>query len=156
MRAVDDLDVSIRQVRSTIFELNQRWSATESMRGEILAICEESAKALGFRPACDLAGPIDNAVVEPTRGHLLLCLREALSNVARHARAGRASVAVEVHAGRVTLTVADDGIGCAPTTERPSSGLDNMLVRAESLGGWFSIDAPAAGGTVVIWDVPLQ
>jgi signal transduction histidine kinase len=155
MRSVDDLDVSIRQVRSTIFELNERWSASDSVRGEILAICDDSAKAIGFRPACDLTGPIDSAIDEPTRGHLLLCLREALSNVARHARADRASVAVHVHGGRVTLTVADDGVGCAPTTDRLSSGLDNMLVRAESLGGRFSIDAPAAGGTVVTWDVPL-
>lgn len=156
MRSVDDLDVSIRQVRSTIFELNQRWSTSESMRGEIRASCEDSAKALGFRPSCDLTGPIDSAIVEPTRGHLLLCLREALSNVARHARASRVWVAVTVHAGRVTLTVADDGVGCVLNTDLPLSGLDNMLVRAESLGGRFSIDARATGGTVITWDVPLE
>jgi signal transduction histidine kinase len=156
MRAVDDLDISIRQVRSTIFELHQRWSKTTSVRSEILAICDDSAKALGFRPSCDLSGPIDSAVVEPTRGHLLLCLREALSNVARHARAANAEVAVSVHAGRVSLTVTDDGVGYVPTTDVPSSGLHNMLVRAESLGGRFSIDARDVGGTVTTWDVPLE
>ena len=86
-RAIDDLDVSIRQIRSTIFELHQRWATAQSLRGEIVAICHESSKALGFTPSCDITGPIDSAVVEPTRGHALLCLREALSNVARHARA---------------------------------------------------------------------
>ena len=95
-RAVDDLDVSIRQVRSTIFELHQRWSAAQSLRGDIVGICDESAKALGFKPSCDIVGPIDSAVAEPTRGHLLLCLREALSNVARHARATAVEVDVSV------------------------------------------------------------
>ena len=73
MRAVDDLDVSIRQIRSTIFELHQRWATAQSLRGEIVAICDESAKALGFTPSCDISGPIDSAVVEPTRGPRCCC-----------------------------------------------------------------------------------
>ena len=87
---------------------------------------------------------------------LLLCLREALSNVARHACATNAEVAVSVHAGRVSLTVIDDGVGYVPTTDVPSSGLHNMLVCAESLGGRFAIDARDVGGTVTTWDVPLE
>ena len=73
-RAIDDLDTSIRHVRSTIFQLNQRWSATRSLRSEIVAICDESSEALGFTPSCDITGPIDSAVGEPALGHLLLCL----------------------------------------------------------------------------------
>lgn len=156
MRAVDDLDVSIRQVRSTIFELHQRWSTMQSLRHEIVAISEESAKSLGFKPSCDIAGPIDTAVTEPTRGHLLLCLREALANVARHARATTCDVVVSVRAGRLTLSVADDGVGYASTPGRQSSGLDNMQVRAESLGGHFSVGPRPGGGTVTAWDVPLS
>ncbi len=154
MRAVDDLDVSIRQIRSTIFELHQQWSTSASLRSDILAVCDESAPALGFRPSCDIDGPIDSAVEEPTRSHLLLCLRESLSNVARHARASRADVAVGVRDGRVVLTVADDGVGVV-TSDRPSSGLDNMRVRAQTLGGEFTIDNRATGGTITVWDVPL-
>ena len=154
-RAIDDLDVSIRQIRSTIFELHQRWATTQSLRGEIVAICHESSKALGFAPSCDIVGPIDSAVVEPTRSHALLCLREALSNVARHARATRVDVAVTVEPGRMSLTVSDDGIGYVPATNGHSSGMDNMLVRAQSLGGTFVIESSAGGGTVTIWEVPL-
>ncbi len=153
MRAVDDLDASIRQVRSTIFELHQRWATTQSLRSEIVAICDESAKALGYKPSCDIVGPIDTTITEPMRGHLLLCLREALSNVARHARASAVEVDVAVQNGRVTLQVVDNGVGYAPAPGHPSSGLDNMLVRAESLGGRFSIAAGDHNGTVVIWDV---
>jgi signal transduction histidine kinase len=155
MRAIDDLDTSIRHVRSTIFQLHQRWSATRSLRGEIVGICDESSKALGFTPSCDITGPIDSAVGEPTRGHVLLCLRESLSNVARHARATTTEVAVRVDAGRLTLTVADDGVGYVPRDGRQKSGLDNMLVRAGSLGGHFSIARRPEGGTLTTWDVPL-
>ena len=155
MRAVDELDASIRQVRSTIFDLHRRWATTQSLRSEIVAICEESAKALGYKPSCDIIGPIDSAVIEPTRSHLLLCLREALSNVARHACASAVQVSVAVQNGRATLRVVDNGVGFVPAPDRASSGLDNMLVRAESLGGHLSVAAGDVNGTIVVWDVPI-
>ena len=155
MRAVDDLDVSIRQVRSTIFELQQRRSSPQGVRDDIVAICDESGKALGFKPTSESRGPIDSVVTEPLRGQLLLCLREALSNVARHAEASNVQVSISVHGGRLNLRVADDGIGYRPVPGRRSSGLDNMRARAEALGGHFSIEPQPAGGTVATWDVPL-
>jgi len=155
VRAVDDLDASIRQVRSTIFELHQRWSTTQSLRSDIVVICEESSKALGYKPSCDIVGPVDNAVIEPIRGHLLLCIREALSNVARHARASSVQLEVMVHAGQLTLRVVDNGVGYAPRPGHVSSGLENMLVRAESLGGRFTIARGDDSGTVAVWEVPL-
>ncbi|HRB02779.1 MAG TPA: GAF domain-containing protein [Ilumatobacteraceae bacterium] len=155
MRAVDDLDVSIRQVRSTIFELHQRWSTTQSLRSDIVAICEESSKALGYKPQCDIVGPVDTTVMEPTRAHLLLCLREALSNVARHARASSAQVFVTLRNGQLTMRVVDNGVGFAPVPGHLCSGLDNMLVRAESLGGRFSITCGDDSGTVALWEVPV-
>lgn len=154
-RAVDDLDVSIRQVRSTIFELHHPWAPAVSLRGDVLAVCAESAKALGFKPMCDIVGPVDTAVVEPTRGHLLLCLREALSNAARHAQATEIRVDVSVVAGRLTLLVVDNGIGYRPHPGRQSSGLSNMQTRAEGLGGTFSIEAQPDRGTMITWTVPL-
>jgi signal transduction histidine kinase len=154
-RAVDDLDVSIRQIRSTIFELHRHWATAPSLRGEIVAICDESSKALGFKPSCDISGPIDSAVLEPARSHALLCLREALSNVARHARATRVEVVVSVAPGRLSLMVADDGIGYVPAPGSQSSGLDNMRVRAHALGGTFTIEPADGGGTMTTWDVPL-
>lgn len=155
-RAVDDLDVSIRQVRSTIFELHRPWAPGVSLRTDLLSVCAESAKALGFKPRCDLEGPLDSAVTEPARDHLLLCLREALANTARHAQATEIVVRVSVLVGRLTLEVVDDGIGYQPDAARQSSGLDNMRTRAEGLHGTFSISARAEGGTCVTWSVPLD
>ena len=155
MRSVDEIDMSIRQVRSTIFELHQLGSAQQSARTEVVAVCDDSAKALGFKPMLDINGPIDSAVDEQVRGHLLLCLRETLSNVARHARASAVDVTVIVTAGHLVLRVADDGVGYHPPSDQRSSGIDNMLVRAEALGGLFSIANRPEGGTLVTWDVPL-
>ncbi len=155
MRAVDDLDISIRQVRSTIFELHQRWVQESSLRSEILGVCRQASTTLGFTPRCDIDGPVDSAVGDLIRGHLLLCLREALSNVARHAQASNVEVRVVVRDGRVRLIVADDGIGYEPKPGQRSSGLDNMLVRAESLDGRFSIQPGVDTGAVIEWDVPL-
>jgi len=154
-RAVDDLDASIRQVRSTIFGLHQRWSVLHSLRADILLVCGESATTLGYKPLCDISGAIDSIVDEPTGGQFLLCLREALSNVARHADASRVTVNVVVDEGRLTLRVIDDGVGYWPTTGQHSSGLDNMRVRAEALGGVFSIEALPDRGTLTTWAVPI-
>ena len=155
MRAVDDLDISIRQVRSTIFELHQPWVDQLSLRLEIQEICNRAANSLGFKPTCHIIGPVDNALTELVRGHLLLCLREALSNVARHADATQVEVQVSVQDGRLRLSVTDNGVGYQPIAGQRSSGLDNMLVRAESLGGTFSIRARPNTGTITEWDVPL-
>jgi signal transduction histidine kinase len=155
MRAVDDLDVSIRQVRSTIFELHHPWAPVTTMRSDLLAICNESKQALGFTPRCDIEGPVDTFVAEPVRSHLLLCLREALSNTARHAQASTVAVHVRADADHVLLEVTDDGVGYRAFADRASSGLDNMRVRASALAGTFSIASRLEGGTVVTWDVPL-
>jgi signal transduction histidine kinase len=155
MRAVDDLDASIRQVRSTIFELHQQLTPTRSLRGDVIAISDEAAKALGFRPTCDIIGPIDSAVTESVGNHLLLCLREALSNVARHAHASSAQVKVTVHERRLTLHVIDNGVGFTMDDGATSSGLSNMAARAQVLGGHFSVHACDGGGTLTEWDVPL-
>ena len=155
MRSVDDLNVSIRLVRATIFELHERHSGRTNLRSDVLAICDESAVALGFKPSCDIDGPIDSAVAEPIRGHVLLCLREALSNVARHAQASSARVTISVRNGWLILSVADNGIGYRGAPGQRSSGLDNMHTRADAVGGRFSIAAVPSGGTVATWEAPI-
>ena len=88
------------------------------------------------------------------RPHVLAVLREALSNVSRHAGASRAEVALDVGAD-VVLTVTDDGIGIPHGGRR--SGLRNLTERAESCGGSFEVRrAGPDGGTVAIWRVPAR
>jgi signal transduction histidine kinase len=80
-------------------------------------------------------------------------LREALSDLARHAAATAAHVDVAVAAGRLTLTVTDDGRGPGEAERR--SGLANMRRRAEEHGGEFSLGAAEPRGTRLRWSVPI-
>jgi signal transduction histidine kinase len=87
------------------------------------------------------------------RPDVLAVLQETLSNAARHARASRVDVAIDVSAGRVSVTVTDDGIGVAPDAAR--GGLANLRERAERHGGTFEIRPVGSHGTEVCWSVPL-
>ncbi|MEU8268959.1 GAF domain-containing protein [Sphaerisporangium sp. NPDC049002] len=153
--AVDELDGTIRQIRSTIFALQTPPDAeAPSFRGQIVALVEGARGHLGFMPGLRMEGPVDNKVPPQLAEHLLAVLREALSNVVRHARASRADVAVEAAGGWLTLQVEDDGVGLAPGGRR--SGLRNLCDRATRFGGTFAAESAEEGGTRVVWRVPLD
>jgi signal transduction histidine kinase len=156
-QAVDDLDVTVRHVRSVIFELQPITSSGRSTRRDLLAVATEQARALGFDPIVRFDGPVDTAVDDRLAEHLLNTLREALSNVARHAQATRAEVDVTVANSQVTLNVTDNGIGFDGTAPTEGRGLGNMRQRAEQLGGILKVTPTKHGaGTHVMWQVPLQ
>jgi signal transduction histidine kinase len=153
-QAVDDIDVTVRQIRSAIFELQTTRVPGRSLRRELLAIGGDATNALGFEPVFRFEGPIDNAVADEVAEQLVAVLREALTNVARHAVASRVDVVVEVGGGALELTVTDDGIGFSG--DRPGGhGLDNMARRAEALGGEATVAPGAERGTVFRWRVPV-
>jgi signal transduction histidine kinase len=148
---VDDLDVTIRDIRGAIFEL--RSPAPASLRAELRGIVDESRAALGFRPEMRIDGPVDTAVPEAVRTALPAVLREALSNVAKHAHAKSARVHVVVGGDHTRLTVTDDGLGPGDATAT-GHGRANMAARAADLGGTFDLRAGPAGGAVLTWQVP--
>ncbi|HEU4839956.1 MAG TPA: ATP-binding protein, partial [Ilumatobacteraceae bacterium] len=101
-----------------------------------------------------LDGPIDTTVPTPIGDELVTTLREALSNVARHAQA--TAVDVEVTVGTdVLVRVHDDGVGLAGAERPAGHGMRNMAERAARLGGTFATTGAADGGTIVTWRVPL-
>ena len=108
--------------------------------------------ALGLRPRLVMEGPVDSLVPPELTPQLLAVLREALSNVARHARAGRVEVRVRAD-DHLLLTVTDDGVGIP--ADVCESGLRNMRERAEARGGTFTARPAPGGGTVLSWRVPL-
>jgi signal transduction histidine kinase len=154
VQAVDDLDVTVREVRSAIFELHTARVPGRSIRTEILEVAAEASRALGFEPIVRFDGPIDTLVEDALADHLLAVLREALSNVNRHAMAKAVEIAASVADGSIVLTITDDGLGPGDLA-LGGRGLANMRDRAGRLGGRASIDPGAAGGTVVTFAVPL-
>jgi signal transduction histidine kinase len=149
--AVADLDVTIRDIRSTIFELQH--SHELSVRADVRGLVKEYVPVLGFTPLVRTTGPLDTAVTRPLAEQLLAVLREALSNVARHAEANAAMVEVEATTGELVLRVTDNGKGLP--AERHESGLRNVRRRATELGGSARLLPEEPHGTRVEWRVPL-
>jgi signal transduction histidine kinase len=151
--AVDDLDETIKQIRSAIFGLHARPAADEAgLRDQILEVANQAAVALGFAPALRMSDRLDDDIPADVAEHLLGALREALSNAARHARATRVEVTVE-GGPELVLLVRDNGVGIKETGRR--SGLANLADRAGLLGGSMRTGLADGGGTELEWRVPL-
>jgi len=153
---IADVDDTIRQVRTSIFELGSD-GLSRGTRDDVLSLLEELRPVVGFDVRTSFEGPIDTAVPDRVRDHLLAVIREAVTNIGRHARATKATVAIAATGGQCRLRIEDDGCGMAESeTSGGGLGLGNLRRRAEKLHGQFEIDSPTAGGTVLIWQVPLS
>jgi len=153
-QAIDDLDDTIRGIRTTIFGLQPRWEKRQTIRQQVLAVAVEAAASLGFEPAIRFEGAVDALIGTDIAAALVPTVREALANVARHARATEVVVTLQA-GGDVTVIVRDNG-GGVPDDPRPEGhGLANMRQRAHALGGSFRIERAPGGGTRVEWRVPV-
>lgn len=108
---MDDLDITVRDVRAEIFELHTARLPGRSIRQELIQLCRESARALGFEPELRLDGPIDTAVSDSLADELFAVLREALTNIAKHACAKSGEVSVDARDPMLTAMVNDHGVG---------------------------------------------
>ncbi len=150
--SVDDLDLTVKHIRSAIFGLEASRPTTAGPRDQVLALVRESAKALGFEPNVLFDGPVDGVVSERGAAAMAATLREALSNVARHADATRVEVALVV-AGDVCLRVVDDGVGPPGEDASIGNGLRNMRARASELGGTMELRR-GEPGSILEWRIP--
>lgn len=153
--AIDELDETIRQIRSSIFALHApREPESPSLRAQIVGLVEDARGHLGFMPVLRMEGPLDATVSEEMAEHLLAVVRETLSNLVRHAKATSAAVDVRTEDGMLTLVVEDDGVGVPDEGRR--SGLRNLEERAQRLGGSLHIGSSESGGARLSWSVPLS
>jgi signal transduction histidine kinase len=142
--------------------LDNAEQATAELRDLAHGILPEALTRGGLRAAVEalasrMPGPVENAVsvgrlpaaVEATA---YFVIAEALTNVAKHARAGRAAVTARVEDGRLRVQVRDDGVGGA----RPDgSGLLGLTDRLAVLDGQLRVESPADGGSLVAADIPV-
>ena len=150
-KAVDELDETIRDIRTTIFELQHRQGG--SLRSLVRALVMEYAPVLGFTPTVRILGPVDTAVSSTLAQQVLAVLREALSNIARHAIADQAEVEIAASPSEVVLTVTDNGTGLP--ADRTESGLRNARRRAAAHGGVLELKPGEPSGTIFRWRVPV-
>jgi PAS domain S-box-containing protein len=153
-QAIDDIDDTIRDIRSAIFALHTRRPGGATLRDDVITIAHEAARGLGFEPAVTFDGPIDSAATDAMHHHLVATLREALSNVIRHAHATTVGVEVTIEQRDLVLRVGDDGAG-VDDPPGVGDGVANMRDRAEGLFGRYEVSSPSTGGTIVEWRVPI-
>lgn len=150
---VDDLDTTIKELRSAIFSLQAPSAGPGGVRGRLLDVTSEGAAASGVEPRVTFDGPVES-LPERVVDQLIPTLREALSNVVHHAHASSVRVGVSVADDQLELTVVDDGVGMADEV-LGGHGLANMARRAEKLGGTMSVEPVPAGGTSLRWVASL-
>jgi GAF domain-containing protein len=145
----DTLDEVIRNIRTSIFGLQQPRQAPAALQSRVMEIIDEHAPQLGFTASVSFTLPPGPGPDEPLAHDILAVTREALSNCARHARATAVTIALALQDGLITLEVTDNGRGLG--TPGRSSGLASMRRRAERNGGTLQTTAPAGGGTRLTW-----
>jgi signal transduction histidine kinase len=152
---IDQLDTTIQEIRNVIFELADSNEAS-GLRSRVNHVLRELEPTLPFRVRASFDGPVDTAVSKDVAEHLLAVLREAVTNVARHADATQASVDVAVREGSCVLVVSDNGRGLDDDGGSKGRGLANMQSRAHQLHGDVALTGNETGGTSLVWHVPLQ
>ena len=121
------------------------------LSGHGLAVALESLAATSAVPV-DLHVEVDGRLDEPLEVTAYYVVSEALTNVAKHARAGSASVEVVRRRGDLVVEVVDDGAGGADT--EGGTGLRGLADRVEALGGRLRVWTPRGGGTRVRAELP--
>ncbi len=123
-----------------------------NMRAETAQRVQAAGIALDWRiPTTEQALPVSAAAAL----NLNRLLREAVSNVLRHARANRISVDLAWHAEKLTLTIQDDGIGLPASGAQANRGMNSMRTRASALGGSIVWEASPLGGCSVVIEISL-
>lgn len=151
---VEELDATIREIRTTIFTLAPPSQSSSGLRSKVLDLVDESSRSLGFEATTNFRGPLDTAAGSAETDHILAVIREALANVARHAHASSARVDVSAGDG-IEVVITDDGVGIPD--ERRASGLRNLGDRAAELGGSLELTSGPSGGTVLRWAaIPIR
>jgi signal transduction histidine kinase len=152
-RAVEQLDETVREIRTSIFDLHTTGTdGSASLRRRMLDIVEELSADSDVTPSVRISGAVDTLVPEALAAHATAVLREAVSNAVRHSHA--ASIVVTVEAGAdLIIDVVDDGVGMPPGVAR--SGLLGVERRAGKCGGMAVVVPGPEGGTRLTWRAPL-
>ena len=122
----------------------------------VVRVIADASIGLGFSPHCDIDPRFDDIEDRNLVNDIVLVVREALSNIARHAGASRAAVHLAFGSGVITLRVTDNGVGLSSSSRR-GNGLANLRMRATRHGGSCAFGSgPDGHGTVIDWRVPLR
>jgi signal transduction histidine kinase len=155
---VDEVDRIISEVRTIVFTLGPA-GRRGPLGQELTDVVAQASRVLGFTPAVRIEGPVETLLSDEIRTEMVASMREALGNVARHARATHASVVISIVDEQIVMTVTDNGVGPPEdeATKLGGHGLNNLMSRAAAFGGTCTLTRrePTDGsGAVLRWAAP--
>ena len=145
--AGDELGRALEELRELARGLHPAVLSDHGLRAAIEAVADVAPLPV----AVDV--PLDERLPETVEAAAYFVVCEALTNVAKYARASEARVRVERTDDRAHVEVVDDGVGGAD--ERDGSGLRGLADRVEALGGRLVVSSPAGAGTAVRAELPV-
>lgn len=156
-RAIESLNAVIRDIRSFIFGLRPEHLDADGLLEGLATLVEESRYNTTIDIELSSEGADGQELGPEARQQLIQIAREALSNVARHSGASRATVRLEGDGGTLRLIVGDNGVGFDATTDRGPGhrGIVNMQSRAEAVGGTLAIETAPGRGVRIVTTVAL-
>ena len=147
---LDELDLTIHEIRTTIFEIDQDRSEVATLHDRVTALSNEVESRLGVEAELKIGSRIDGAVGPHCAQQTIHALREILSNIVRHSNASAVQIQVDLRDDLVEVIVRDNGVGFTPNLG-PGRGLRNLSSRARELGGDFTVKSEIGRGTMVRW-----
>jgi len=156
---IEHARASARQAMAEMTALLDQLRASPLESIGLVEALRRQCEALGYRTGAEVAAQIgelfDAQALPPgAPSEIFRIAQEALSNVARHARAAHVWLSLEGGA-EVTLRIRDDGQGFSVAQATGGMGLKNMQSRAAALGGCLRLESASNAGCTVTLQVPL-
>jgi signal transduction histidine kinase len=158
-RAITALDHALRDVRDLAFDIRPQILDDLGLVAACRWLVGRQARTVGYRAGFD-AGRVPGHLPVEVEAACFRTLQEALTNIARHAHAGRVTVSLVLREQELVLSVGDDGVGFDARRLRhrrrgPSLGLVGITERVALVGGSVDVASRVGLGTMLIARFPI-
>jgi signal transduction histidine kinase len=154
--AVDQLDATIKEIRTTIFTLRPGRQPEVALERGLVELAREYEANESLIPSVHIGHSLDLLVPSELVPDIIHVVREALSNAAKHATAKVVHLHADLQDGLLVIEVRDSGQGFDAESVTPGHGLGNMAERAAILGADLDLVSVPGEGTTVRLRVPLE
>jgi signal transduction histidine kinase len=156
LRAVDRLNAAIADLRSYVLGLRPIRGSDRPLSESLPTLAEQARSNALLDVQVAVADAAAEAPDRAGREAIFYIAADALGNVARHARAQRASLRLFLRDSLVVLEITDNGVGFDYASATEGHGLRNMRERAFAVGGQLHVDSVPGSGSRLRFEIPVR
>lgn len=146
----------VAALTETVWTVNPQNDHLESLVGFLCRMITTQCKASGVRCRIDALALTDRRpVASDVRHHIVLAVKEALTNALKHAGTGELHARITFDAPRLRIAIVDHGRGFDPASTPRGNGLANMEQRMALVAGTVTITSSPVAGTSIHFDIPI-